>query len=181
MNSGHFLTRPQRAPGDAYPQFHAETYPPGTAPAEHSFEPNPDLEDQPGAHAAASDTLVGSTSADVDRGMGHPVSGMTSAEMHGRGKKERSGLAGVGADPRDPIRERRLDEDDQVRERNAIAAEDRWPVPAEEVGAERTHDRRHERRHVREHGSHQGHHEGHHHGHQGHGEGHHEGHHGKRE
>jgi hypothetical protein len=81
----------------------------------------------------------------VHTGYGHPGSGQTSSELHGRRKKERSGLAGVGADPRDPIRERALDIDvpkgtrgkSGANRQDIPGAEEREPVSAEGVAAER--------------------------------------------
>ena len=59
---------------DAVPEFHAEQYPPGTAPADKSHEPNPINEipgqaDNPNMQSgtSAADTLGGSTSADVHK------------------------------------------------------------------------------------------------------------------
>ncbi|KAJ2896839.1 hypothetical protein MKZ38_005138 [Zalerion maritima] len=95
---------------DTLPEFHAETYPPGTAPKENTFEPNPQLDknyttappvaQQP---TSAADTLLGATSGDVHTGIGKPIYGDTPRS----GKKERSGLEGVGASETDPIRERK--------------------------------------------------------------------------
>jgi hypothetical protein len=104
------LTRSQHAPGimvgnDVYPEFHAEQYPPGTAPKEHTFYPQ-----GPGENVAysAGDTLGGSSSADVHRGMGHPGSGQTSG---GQRKREGAGLEGVGASASDPMKDQGLDRD----------------------------------------------------------------------
>ncbi|KAJ5625263.1 hypothetical protein N7510_001572 [Penicillium lagena] len=100
---------------DQRPTFEAQTFPEGTAPASSSHVPNPIS--NPGSqalnpdvlrahgkesvHTAPGDTLTGSTSADVHRGLGKPVQGQTSTEIrhegaHGR-KKQPSGLEGVGA------------------------------------------------------------------------------------
>lgn len=78
-------------------------------------------------------------------GYGHPGSGQTSQELHGRRKKERSGLIGVGADKSDPIRERGLDIDVEkgtrgkngVDRQDILGAEERVPESAEAVAAER--------------------------------------------
>ncbi|KAL9099130.1 MAG: hypothetical protein Q9163_005324 [Psora crenata] len=100
---------------DAAPEFSAKTLPPGSAPAESTFTPNPVSEipsqalnpDNDRRHGkestktSASDTLGGATSADVHKGMGHPGQGMTSKELKHDGNqtasKEGSGLASVGA------------------------------------------------------------------------------------
>jgi hypothetical protein len=121
------LTTKGHAPGvkvgnDAVPEFNAEVHPAGTAPKSQSFRPNntsevpgqalnPDME---GATSAA-DTLMGATSADVHTGYGHPGSGMTSQELHGgKGKRDRSGLEGVGTSASDPFAERGLDRDHET-------------------------------------------------------------------
>ncbi|KAJ4253292.1 hypothetical protein NW762_010447 [Fusarium torreyae] len=135
---------------DAVPEFHAEQYPPGTAPPEDTFQPNPENEisaQAPGAEGAvpASATLGGATSADVHTGMGVPGSGQTSQELHGRGKKIGSGLEGVGANPSDPIHDKGADRDHPTNYRgkggdNAVdypGAGDREPVKAEQVASER--------------------------------------------
>lgn len=76
------------------PEFHAKTLPPGTAPKESTFKPNP-VNEIPGqannpdtgrSHGkeatgvSAQDTIVGATSADVHTGLGHPGSGQTAAD-----------------------------------------------------------------------------------------------------
>jgi hypothetical protein len=81
----------------------------------------------------------------VHTGYGHPGSGQTSNELHGDGKREKSGLAGVGADLKDPVRERALDTDAPTGTRgksglnreNIPGAEEREPESAERVAAER--------------------------------------------
>lgn len=99
---------------DHKPEFHAQTLPAGSAPADKTFKPNPvdevpaqgmtesqddDYDDVPSTSAA--DTLGGATSADVHTGLGHPGQGMTSKERHHDGSQTRSrqgqGLVGVGA------------------------------------------------------------------------------------
>ncbi|KAI0153022.1 hypothetical protein GGR57DRAFT_153892 [Xylariaceae sp. FL1272] len=90
---------------DRIPEFHAETHPPGTAPPEHTFQPQPrleDLEDQSyETTTSAADTLSGSSSADLNHGYGKPMQGQNNRELHGahlgKRKKERSGLEGTGA------------------------------------------------------------------------------------
>ncbi|KAJ9664111.1 hypothetical protein H2201_005351 [Coniosporium apollinis] len=97
---------------DRVPEFHAKTLPPGSAPPENTFRPNPNDEvpraadyrddnDPEAEQTSASDTLGGATSADVHTGLGHPGQGQTSTELrhdgsHGR-KKQGHGLVGVGA------------------------------------------------------------------------------------
>merc|ERR1711988_1134849 len=70
---------------DAAPEFSAETYPPGTAPSDRTFKPNPvdETSTENSAAPKASDTLGGATSAEVHQGLGHPGSGQTSQELHG--------------------------------------------------------------------------------------------------
>jgi hypothetical protein len=131
------------------PEFHAETHPPGTAPESRTFQPQPVNEipsqaQNPDATAttAASETLGGSTSADVHKGLGHPGSGQTSQELHGTHKKERSGLEGVGASAVDPQHEMHADRPYPTGVRGKFTedypgAEDRIPASAEEVASER--------------------------------------------
>jgi hypothetical protein len=104
---------------DQRPEYHMEAFPPGTAPASNSFTPNPVSEvgsqannpnvnggqSKEPTYTAAADTLVGSTSADVDQGFGKPLQGQTNTEVrhdgqHGR-KKQSAGLEGVGASLQD--------------------------------------------------------------------------------
>lgn len=148
------MTCPQHAPGvkvgnDAVPEFNAETYPPGTAPRENTFEPNP-VNEVPGqaqnpsaqATTAASDTIPGATSADVHQGLGHPGSGQTSQELHGTHKKDRSGLTGVGANLTDPIHQNHHDRPYETgihgkSNTDYPSAQDQPPVSAEHVASER--------------------------------------------
>ncbi|KAK6530608.1 hypothetical protein TWF281_007448 [Arthrobotrys megalospora] len=87
------------------PELHAETYPPGSTPQGNSSRPGaePEATDyaDPSAQPAASDTLSGATSKDVNRGVGRPVQGMSSRERHGVRKKEQQGLAWTGTVPVD--------------------------------------------------------------------------------
>jgi hypothetical protein len=138
---------------DAYPEFHAETYPPGTAPEENTFQPQtssevPGQANNPDAsvRTGALDSLPGATSADVDKGLGHPASGMTSKELHGgRRKREGTGLVGVGANASDPQHEYHHDRDYEtgVRGKGGAnvydypTAESKVPVSAENVASER--------------------------------------------
>lgn len=81
----------------------------------------------------------------MNRGIGQPIYGQTSNESRGRGDSARGGLVGVGADPRDPIRERALDIDAQKGTRgksgtnreNVPGAEERVPEDATKVASER--------------------------------------------
>ena len=103
---------------DAKPTFSAQTLPAGSAPSDRTFEPNAtseipsqaenesalQSEDKESTYTSASDTLGGSTSADVHTGLGHPGSGQTSSELRHDGEHHRKnagghggGLAGVGA------------------------------------------------------------------------------------
>lgn len=80
----------------------------------------------------------------MNKGYGRPSEGMTSQEEHGgKGKKDRSGLEGVGANASDPIHERGFDKDHETGEKNApidveswTTAEQMTPVGAEEISKE---------------------------------------------
>lgn len=89
----------------------------------------------------AEDTINGATSADVHRGYGHPGSGQTSNELKGDGTKDRNGLEGVGGDPSQRMVPKGAERDHDVGPRsdreNFMGAQDRWPVGAREVAAER--------------------------------------------
>ncbi|KAM0340754.1 hypothetical protein ACHAPU_010345 [Fusarium lateritium] len=145
------LTTKGHAPGvlvgnEAAPEFHVEQLPAGTAPPENTFQPNPENEIPAEGAVSASDTLGGVTSADVHTGLGKPESGQTSQELHGRGKKNRSGLEGVGANASDPIHDKGADRDHPTNYRgkggeNAVnypGAAEREPAKAEDVASERT-------------------------------------------
>jgi len=99
---------------DAVPTFSAQTLPPGTAPSDRTFAPNPTSEtpgqanndaslasdDKESTYTSATDTLGGATSGDVHTGFGHPGQGQTSQELHqggGAGGGREGGLAGVGS------------------------------------------------------------------------------------
>ncbi|KAJ5331983.1 hypothetical protein N7476_001766 [Penicillium atrosanguineum] len=99
---------------DQRPEYHMESFPPGTAPASNSYTSNTNevgsQADNPNvlrAHGKEStytspaDTLTGATSQDVHTGLGKPLQGQSGVELahdgaHGR-KKQSSGLGGVGA------------------------------------------------------------------------------------
>ncbi|RVD84935.1 uncharacterized protein DFL_003271 [Arthrobotrys flagrans] len=70
----------------------------------HASVPTSELMEQkgyPSAQPAASDTLSGTTSKDVNRGVGKPVQGMSSRERHSVTKKEQQGVAWTGTVPVD--------------------------------------------------------------------------------
>ncbi|KAH9905458.1 hypothetical protein F4778DRAFT_779794 [Xylariomycetidae sp. FL2044] len=135
---------------DAVPEFHAETHPAGTAPPENTFEPNPTIEIPAQATSAedfninTADTLPGATSADVYKGLGKPMQGQTSSELHGKEKKERSGVEGRGASAGvDSVRQKGADLPEGVHKGmkgkwhpEYPAAEDRPPVRPEELASE---------------------------------------------
>lgn len=148
-----YLTIRQHAPGvkvgnDAVPEFSAQTLPAGTAPPKHTFQQspipgenmNPDIASE--VRTPANEAMSGATSGDVHRGLGQPVWGQSSHELRGDGKGKH-GLAGVGADPRDSVRERALDIDTPKDTRgkggisryNIPGAEERLPETAESVAA----------------------------------------------
>ncbi|KAL1978615.1 hypothetical protein VTN31DRAFT_1474 [Thermomyces dupontii] len=105
----------QAKPNDQVPVFHAQKLPPGTAPKESTYRPNPvntvpsqaDNDNVLRSHGKEStythpnDTLGGATSADVHTGLGKPLSGQTNSEIrrdgHERRKRDGSGYEGVGA------------------------------------------------------------------------------------
>ncbi|KAI9932298.1 hypothetical protein MW887_009810 [Aspergillus wentii] len=152
------------APADYVPEFHAQTLPPGTAPASNSYTPNPiydtgsqalnpNVERAHGKESvktSASDTLGGTTSKDVHQGFGNPGSGQTKNEIYHDGqhhrKHERAGLEGVGSYRQDKF-ERTLPEQRGLEREEArggqhgnkgvSAAEDIPPQPAETVAAGR--------------------------------------------
>ncbi|KAK4125358.1 hypothetical protein N657DRAFT_644226 [Parathielavia appendiculata] len=106
--SGHQLG--QQVGNEAAPEFRAKTFPPGTAPKEHSHQPNPihevpgqsmnELADESGRTEALD--MPGATSGEIHNSgtYGKPMQGQTSREQRGAhagsNKKERSGLEGVG-------------------------------------------------------------------------------------
>ncbi|KAK3322831.1 hypothetical protein B0H66DRAFT_555319 [Apodospora peruviana] len=101
---------------NAIPEYHAHTFPPGTAPKENTYYPNP-VSEIPGQAAnpnmdpsSRTDALdiPGATSQSVynNSAFARPMQGQTNREMHGahgtgRRKAERSGLEGVGASTRE--------------------------------------------------------------------------------
>lgn len=141
---------------DNKPEFHLETHPPGSAPPQNTFEPqpndvgsqalNPNVERGHGKESTkttASQTMMGSTSQDVNTGFGVPMQGQTSTEVrhdgqHGR-KNPGGGMEGVGATignkmERDIPSQRGLEKDaaapDQRGDKGALAAEERLPDTA---------------------------------------------------
>ncbi|KAF5237573.1 hypothetical protein FANTH_10764 [Fusarium anthophilum] len=90
---------------DAAPEYHAETFPPGTAPAENTFRPNPESNYTTEALNMPALDMPGSKSKDIynsiDSVHGRPLIGQENREIRGvhprKRKKERSGLEGVGA------------------------------------------------------------------------------------
>ncbi|OAA61184.1 hypothetical protein SPI_05208 [Niveomyces insectorum RCEF 264] len=109
----------QKVGNDRYAEFHAETYPPGSAPSKDTFRPNPESEvpgqannpdmdpslrtgalDQPGATSAS---VYDNTNFEEEpHHGGGPVLGTTNRELHGahdgtKRKRQGHGLEGVGA------------------------------------------------------------------------------------
>ncbi|SCV58350.1 uncharacterized protein FFB14_15587 [Fusarium fujikuroi] len=90
---------------DAAPEYHAETFPPGTAPVENTFHPNPESNYTTEALNMPALDMPGSTSKgiynSIDTVHGRPLIGQENREIRGvhprKRKKERSGLEGVGA------------------------------------------------------------------------------------
>lgn len=133
---------------DRVPEFHAEAHPPGTAPADQTFQPKPEGQIPGGSEdgasgARASTTLGGATSADVHQGLGHPGSGQTSKELHG-GHRSKEGHFAAPADGsigmEDSIGSRKLDIGHTDRGKDSAnypTANDRVPESAETVASER--------------------------------------------
>lgn len=106
---GHELG--QQVGNESAPEFRAKTFPPGTAPSEHAFNPNP-VSSVPGqagnpdmdesSRTGALD-MPGATSQSVynQNTMGQPIQGQTRKEVEtaysGKNSTERIGLAGTGA------------------------------------------------------------------------------------
>ncbi|ETN46993.1 uncharacterized protein HMPREF1541_01183 [Cyphellophora europaea CBS 101466] len=150
----------QASPNDHAPEFSAKTAPPGTAPKQDTYTPQPGENDSiPGQADNASAVnrtgaldMPGSTSADVHTGLGHPGSGQTSTELKHGGQhtasRDGAGLEGVGSGPRGVDREfAKLGEERSfgehgpaaARENNASlpGAEEVPNVGAEQVASER--------------------------------------------
>ncbi|KAJ4419617.1 hypothetical protein N0V85_000946 [Neurospora sp. IMI 360204] len=122
--SGHRLGH--QLGNEAAPEFHAKTFPPGTAPEEDSYQPNPiheipgqalNPDVDPSSRTDPLDAYRGSTSQSIynQAQYGRPMEGQTSRELHGmhpgKRKKEHSGLEGVGAtDPHAPTVEHKVRE-----------------------------------------------------------------------
>jgi F-box/leucine-rich repeat protein 7 len=124
--------------------------PKGTAPEENLFYPNPQgtvpgsNEDMLRSHGkestqtTASSTLGGATSADVNKGMGKPAVGQSSAEMrhegHSHRKKEHAGIEGSGAGTSKSGMKRAEKIGEPARKTEGSAnAEDRVPESAERM------------------------------------------------
>lgn len=147
------LTILQHKPGvlasekDRAPEFSAEILPAGTAPADSTYQPDPDLNNQK-MYQKASETISGATSADVHTGYGHPGQGQTSSELrHDKsGGQGLTGLTSTGTSNdktagRDPAfaNQRNLEEDVPTGQRGTVggpAAQEREPETADRVAAE---------------------------------------------
>ncbi|KAL7815976.1 hypothetical protein V8C44DRAFT_323547 [Trichoderma aethiopicum] len=141
---------------DRLPESHLETYPPGTAPKESSFRPNP-ISEVPGQAnnpevdpSGRSDPLdfPGATSKDVHQGIGMPLQGQegretgaqlpgkkdTDSRVHPRGrKKEGDGLGTIAAEANrvDPVREHGWDLPEGVEKGNKGFASADHPTASE--------------------------------------------------
>lgn len=147
---------------DAVPEFSAKTLPPGSAPAQHTFKPNPTDtapptqqyrdNNEPDAPQASAMDFPGATSGDVNKGMGKPIQGQTSSELHHDGQHHnknpgtgldgiKSGAQGKTVDAHDPMHadQRAIDKDEAVIGRGNVggpAAEERIPESANTVASE---------------------------------------------
>ncbi|KAL1840794.1 hypothetical protein VTJ49DRAFT_7749 [Mycothermus thermophilus] len=100
--SGHQLGR--QVGREAVPEFHAETHPPGSAPAEATYQPHvrpADTRQPPSQQQAQSQdplSMPGATSGEVHSASTRtrPMEGQTSRELRSN-RNERAGLEGVGA------------------------------------------------------------------------------------
>ncbi|CAG8888820.1 unnamed protein product [Penicillium egyptiacum] len=122
MHSGHKLGLKVNE-ADERDEYHMKAFPSGTAPASNSYTPdpvpevsglvnNPNEDAEEGTFTSAGDSLMGSTSGDVNRGLGRPMQGQTNIEVnhdgqHGR-KKDETRLEGVGAEVQDRRIKRRF-------------------------------------------------------------------------
>ncbi|KAL4795458.1 hypothetical protein BDV19DRAFT_171374 [Aspergillus venezuelensis] len=96
------------SPGDRVPESHLQTFPPGTAPASSSYQPNPidhtgeqamnpnvdRMHGKESVRTTAESTLPGATSKDVHQRAGHPGTGQTSAELRHDGQSHRKNPGG---------------------------------------------------------------------------------------
>ncbi|EEH10298.1 conserved hypothetical protein [Histoplasma capsulatum G186AR] len=96
------------SPTDYVPEFHAQTLPAGSAPSGRTFAPHPSGQ-APEEGTPAIDALGGADSRELNRGLGQPVWGETSSQLHHDGQPRRkhhgSGLEGVGASNREYMEE----------------------------------------------------------------------------
>jgi hypothetical protein len=149
---------------DQRPEYHMESFPPGTAPAGSSYTANaneigsqannPNVLRSHGkesTYTSPADTLTGATSKDVHIGLGKPLQGQTNVEIahdgaHGR-KKQPSGVEGVGATPKNHGIERQFADQRGLEREEAAnagtrgdkadrAAENMQPEGAETLDAE---------------------------------------------
>jgi len=136
---------------DAVPEFHAQTLPAGSAPSNSTYSSNTQETPAQASYnkTSASDSLGGSSSADVHAGLGKPMQGMTSQEVHRDGGERsagKGGAEGVGGsagqstvDPHAPemAGQRALDKDEAVIGRGGQPdAQDRLNETAETVAKE---------------------------------------------
>ncbi|KAJ5199705.1 hypothetical protein N7491_009497 [Penicillium cf. griseofulvum] len=151
-NTGYQLGRKVEGT-DPHPEYHAQAFPPGAAPASNSYASNPvsavpgqanDLnmaavQENDGTYTSPADTLVGATSEGVNRGLGKPMQGETSNELrnngqHGR-KRDTPGLEGVGTYRQNRGVERRFAEQRGLEKEEAVVSGthgDKLDRPAEQ-------------------------------------------------
>ncbi|KAK0656205.1 hypothetical protein B0T16DRAFT_318336 [Cercophora newfieldiana] len=157
-HKGHQIGQP--VGHEAIPEFHARTYPPGSAPKEHTFYPNPQSEVpgqalndnmDPSLRTGALD-IPGATSQSVydTSPFSRPMQGESSSEMRSN-ITGRSGLEGVGASTSDRtvegmVRQKGADLPEGIergvrskveKSEGGYEAQQRTPASAGEVASER--------------------------------------------
>ncbi|OAX84866.1 hypothetical protein ACJ72_00768 [Emergomyces africanus] len=96
------------SPADYVPEFHAQTLPAGTAPPDRTFASHT-AGQAPEEGTPAIEALGGADSRELNKGLGQPIWGETSAQLHHDGQPHRkhhgSGLEGVGASSKEYMAE----------------------------------------------------------------------------
>lgn len=149
------------SPKDQARESKAQVLPPGSAPPDRTFRPDTQAElpsqaseaplenddDDESTYTSPADTLVGATSADLNRGLGHPGQGELGRELEHDGrskrKKERTGnearaTGGSGLRDEGSAEARLLSRDTAEHNVMLEGAEDKVPVTSEVVDSERS-------------------------------------------